>query len=181
MAGTPTTTWIAFLRGINLGKRRMKMAELRECCEGIGLTDVRTILASGNVRFDAADAEAEDLLPRFEAALEGQFGFAAKVVLRTADELAAMVALDPFGALDPEADLARHVLMSQTPIRPMPEFDGLPSHIEVPRCDPREIYIVAHRLPNGRYTEGLEHLGALLPAGLVVTMRNWNTILKALA
>ena len=181
MAAKPTTTWVAFLRGINLGRRRMKMDELRTCCEGLGLTKVRTILASGNVRFDAVDADGDVLLPRFEAALQDRFGFAVKVVLRTLEELAAMAALDPFGALDPEADVTCHVLMSQAPIRPAPAFSGLPQHIDVSRVEPREIYIVAHRLPNGRYTEGLEHLGAQLPAGLVVTMRNWNTIVKALA
>ena len=43
--------WVAFLRGVNLGKRQMKMAELRACCEGLGLRG-KTIVASGNVRFE---------------------------------------------------------------------------------------------------------------------------------
>ena len=48
------------------------------------------------------------------------------------------------------------------------------------RLDPREIYFVAHRLPDGRYTEGLDKLDKLLPRGALITMRNWNTMLKLL-
>src|SRR5690606_22041527 len=43
------TTFVAFLRGVNLGKRRMKMANLRAACEAMGLKQVKTIVASGNV------------------------------------------------------------------------------------------------------------------------------------
>jgi uncharacterized protein (DUF1697 family) len=173
------TRWVAFLRGVNLGKRQMKMAELKACCEEIGLEDVRTILASGNVRFETnKDA---GLRQRLETALEQRFDFPVKVILRSAEEIEAMIASQPFAAVDPAADVALHVLLSDAPMLPRPKLDDvLPAHVEVPRFDDRELYLVAHRLPNGRYTEGLEPLGKALPKGLVVTMRNWNTMLKLL-
>jgi uncharacterized protein (DUF1697 family) len=170
--------WVAFLRGVNLGKRQMKMAELRACCEQLGFTAVKTIVASGNVRFETADDS--DLKARLEAGLAQCFEFPVKVILRSAAELEAMLASAPFAAVDPEADVALHVLLADAPLTPPPKLDGLPAHIEVPRIDRRDIYFVAHRLPNGRYTEGLDQLDKLLPRGALVTMRNWNTMLRLL-
>lgn len=171
------STWVAFLRGVNLGKRQMKMAELKACCEDMGLTNVKTILASGNVRFDATrDA---NLKKKLEAALEERFDFPVKIILRSREEIEKMIARDPFGKVDPKADVALHVLLSDAPMTPKPDLGKvLPAHVEVPRFDERELYLVAHRLPNGRYTEGLEPIGKALPKGIVVTMRNWNTMLK---
>ena len=173
------TTWVAFLRGVNLGKRQMKMAELKACCEGMGLQQVKTIVASGNVRFET-DKDAK-LKERLEAVLEETFDFPVRVILRSAAELETMIASKPFAKVDPKADVALHVLLSDQVLKPKPELKGLPEHIEVPRTDDREIYFVAHRLWNGRYTEGLEQLDKLLPKGALVTMRNWNTMLKVLS
>jgi uncharacterized protein (DUF1697 family) len=173
------TTWVAFLRGINLGKRQMKMAELKACCEQMGLTNVKTIVASGNVRFETMnDSKLEE---RLEAALEERFAYPVKVILRSAADIDAMIASEPFAGVDPKAEVALHVLLSDAPMKPRPKLDDvLPVHVDVARFDDRELYLVAHRLPNGRYTEGLDQLGKGLPKGLIVTMRNWNTILKIL-
>lgn len=173
------TIWVAFLRGINLGRRQMKSAALRACCEALGLGNVKTILASGNVRFETA--ESDGLGERLESGLEETFGYPVGVVLRTAAEIEEMVASKPFAGVDSGADVALHVLLVDRPLRPTPDMGGLPAHIEAPRIDAREIYFVAHRLPNGRYTEGLDKVGKMLPRGVLATMRNWNTILKALA
>lgn len=175
------TTWVAFLRGINLGKRQMKMAELRAACEAAGFTAIRTILASGNVRFDAEESHEGAVRSRLERALEQDFLFPVKVVLRTAAAIEAMIGARPFGGVDPQADVALHVLLSDSPMTPRPRMDVLPAHVEAVRLDERELFLVAHRLPNGRYTEGLESLGKALPKGLVVTMRNWTTMLRVLA
>jgi len=173
------TTWVAFLRGINLGKRQMKMAELKACCEAMGLGGVKTILASGNVRFES-DTDS-GLRERLESGFEETFSYPVKVVLRSAAEIEKMIASEPFAKVDPNADVALHVLLTDQPLTPEPDLSGLPRHVEVPRIDAREIYFVAHRLPNGRYTEGLDQIGNMLSKGLLVTMRNWNTIMKALA
>lgn len=172
------TTYMAFLRGVNLGKRQMKMAELKACCESIGLTDVKTIVASGNVRFESNTDEG--LKERLEAAMLERFSFPVKLTLRSAAEIEAMIASEPFAQVDPKADVALHVLLADEKLPPKPDLSSLPGHIEVPRIDAREIYFVAHRLPNGRYTEGLDKLGKLLPKDALVTMRNWNTIEKLL-
>ncbi|HHY50465.1 MAG TPA: DUF1697 domain-containing protein [Alphaproteobacteria bacterium] len=173
------STWVAFLRGVNLGRRTVKSAELTACLEALGFTNVKTILASGNVRF-TADRD-EGLATPIAEALAAHFGFAIGVVLRSREELETMVASEPFAAVDAKADVALHVILADRPIEPGPDLAGLPAHIEVVRSEPREIYLVAHRLANGRYTEGLDKLDRMMPKGTLATMRNWNTIRKVLA
>ena len=74
--------WAAMLRGINLGKRQLKSAELKAVVEGIGFSEVRTILASGNVVFEAGDAKPEALERDLHAALEKATGLKSEVFVR---------------------------------------------------------------------------------------------------
>jgi uncharacterized protein (DUF1697 family) len=88
---------VAFLRGINLGKsRRVKNEQLRVAFEQLGLDSVATFRASGNVIFEAA--EARDLAARVEAGLAEELGFEVTVFLRSARQVAAIAAHQPFGA-----------------------------------------------------------------------------------
>jgi uncharacterized protein (DUF1697 family) len=173
---------VAFLRGVNLGKRQMKMADLKACLEDMGLTEVKTILASGNVRFKAV--EEEDLKRRLETALMRRFGFPVGVVLRSRADIAAMLAANPFTGVDPQADVKRYILMFDRSLPAGVTVDGVPGDFDVLRIDRRDIYFLAHRLPNGRYGEGLDRIGKSLDEQIgkdrIETMRNWNTIEKAL-
>ncbi len=176
--------WCAFLRGINLGKRQVRMAELRTCLEAAGFAEVRTVLASGNV-VCRAEGTAEAIKERLEAAIAAQFGFAVGVILRAEAELTAMLAQHPFGRLDPQADLTRHVLLFDRPLPADLILADWPGHTEIVRIDARDIYIAGYRQANGRYTEGvdavLKPLFTQLDKGALETMRNWNTIEKMLA
>lgn len=94
------TDWVALLRGVNVGGITIRNADLRPLFEGLGLREVRTVLASGNVAF-ASDDEAGErraVKQRIEAALRERFDYDAWVVLITRDELAAAVAGFPFDA-----------------------------------------------------------------------------------
>ena len=177
------TLYAAFLRGINLGKRQMKMAELKVCLEGAGYAAVKTVLASGNVRFEA-EGSPETIRKDMEQRIREAFGFEVGVVLRTGEELQEIKDSDPFGGLDPKADLTRHVLLFDEPLPEDVALESLPGHTEIVRIDRREIYIAAYRQPNGRYTEHVEAvlkpLYARLGKGVLDTMRNWNTIEKIL-
>ena len=175
--------WFAFLRGINLGKRQLKMAELRDAMAEAGFAETKTVLASGNVRF-LADGKDDEIRAKLEQLIELGFGLKVGVVLRSEQELQKMLDTHPFGSLDPKADLTRHVLMFE---RRLPEgitLDGLPGHTEILRIDARDIYFAGYRQPNGRYTEGVEDvlkpLYAKLGQGALDTARNWNTIEKML-
>ena len=89
--------YVAFLRGMNLGNRRIKNPELVAHFEAIGLEDVATFRASGNVVFVDPAGEAESKLRmRLEAELEERLGYDVAVFLRGAEEVAAIAAREPF-------------------------------------------------------------------------------------
>jgi uncharacterized protein (DUF1697 family) len=74
--------YIALLRGINVGgKALIKMADLKTCVEELGLDDVSTYIASGNVLFASAERDAAKLETKIERAVERRFGLPVKVVV----------------------------------------------------------------------------------------------------
>jgi uncharacterized protein (DUF1697 family) len=91
--------YVAFLRGMNLGKRRIKNPELVAHFEAMGLEDVATFRASGNVVFVDPAGEAESKLgKRVEAELDERLGYDVAVFLRSASEVSAIAAREPFPA-----------------------------------------------------------------------------------
>lgn len=91
--------YVAFLRGMNLGNRRIKNPELVAHFEGMGLEDVATFRASGNVVFvDPAGESESKLQKRVEKELDERLGYDVAVFLRSAEEVAAIAARDPFPA-----------------------------------------------------------------------------------
>jgi len=94
--------YIALLRGVNVGGITVRSAELRDLFESLGFGGVRTVLASGNVAFDADRADAAALKREIESALGERFGYEAWIVLVTRDELERIVEAFPFDADDAE-------------------------------------------------------------------------------
>jgi uncharacterized protein (DUF1697 family) len=91
--------YVAFLRGMNLGNRRIKNPELVAHFEAIGLEDVATFRASGNVVFvDPAGESESKLQGRVEKELGRRLGYDVAVFLRSAEEVASIAARDPFPA-----------------------------------------------------------------------------------
>lgn len=91
--------YVAFLRGMNLGGRRIKNEELRRQFEEIGFEQVATFRASGNVIFATPKREAEGkLAQRIEAELGERLGYEVPVFLRSIEEVAAIAAREPFEA-----------------------------------------------------------------------------------
>lgn len=93
------TKWIALLRGVNVGGITIRSVELREVFERLGFDHVRTVLASGNVAFETADAAASAALKaQIERALHERFGYDAWIVLLTRAQLERVVSAFPFDA-----------------------------------------------------------------------------------
>jgi uncharacterized protein (DUF1697 family) len=91
--------YVAFLRGMNLGGRRIKNEELRRHFEEMGFEEVATFRASGNVVFSTPKREAESkLAARVEAELDQRLGYDVPVFLRSIEEVAAIAAQKPFDA-----------------------------------------------------------------------------------
>ncbi|HEX6336134.1 MAG TPA: DUF1697 domain-containing protein [Jiangellaceae bacterium] len=88
-------THVALLRGINLaGRNKVAMADLREVVSSLGHTDVSTYIQSGNVVFSAADSPS--LAADLERAIRDSLGVSPPVVVLTRDELAQVIADNPY-------------------------------------------------------------------------------------
>jgi len=175
------TRHLAFLRGVNLGKRQTKSADLKAVFVSLGFTGVKTLITSGNVLFETGASKG--LKDRIEKALADHFGFEIGVVLRSLDELKAMIASNPFAKADPKADANYHVLLFAEPMKIALKIAPVEGDYEAARIDDNAIFFIAYKKPDGTYL-GRSKLGdALKPIekGHLVTMRNWNTIEKAAA
>ena len=177
------TRYGAFLRGVNLGKRSVKSADLVAAFTAMGLRGAKPLIASGNVMFDTDESDEAALRARIEAGLEQKFGFDIGTVLRSSEELKAMVLADPFGgAAESEAQKLYVTLFADPEAKKLTLPCALPGDFDVVSVTAREIFHVAYRKPDGRYSADTQNI-IWKPFGKKVlwTNRNWNTILKAVA
>ncbi|MBX5222473.1 MULTISPECIES: DUF1697 domain-containing protein [unclassified Rhizobium] len=159
--------YIALLRAINVGGTgSLPMAELRSICEGLGFTDVKTYIQSGNVLFrsDASETAVEEKL---DAALGQKMGKRPGVMVRSRKELEAIAADAPFPDAKPSFLLVYFLpeKASGDALDKMVAPDG-----EEAKLAGREIYV---HYPNGSGRSKLK-LPALKPG----TSRNLNTVRK---
>lgn len=90
------TEWVALLRGVNVGGISITSAPLAAVFAGLGFSDTKTVLASGNVRFRSQLSERAELKAAIERALRDAFGYDAWIVLITMEELRAAADAFPF-------------------------------------------------------------------------------------
>jgi uncharacterized protein (DUF1697 family) len=83
--------YIALLRGLNLGGHTVKMDKLKKHFEELGYKNVETFIASGNVIFETASTNAAALEKKITAHIEKSLGFPAMTLLRTDEEIAAVL------------------------------------------------------------------------------------------
>jgi uncharacterized protein (DUF1697 family) len=169
---------VAFLRGVNVGgHKKIAMAVLKSAFESMGFRNMRTVLASGNVVFEAPEKDPKrDLTVGRE--LERAFGFPVKVVLRTVRELRAMVASDPFKSVPsgPNVRLSVTFLAQRTPNRSRLRLPAPAKGVRIVRVRPGEIFSAVTLSPDVGTPDLMAHLDKAL--GDEVTTRNWNTILR---
>lgn len=91
--------YAAFVRGIMPGNPNMRSGRLREVFGGLGFADVGSVLASGNIVFTSADTDVPALESRLRQALSAQLGIRGAVLLRSRDQVQALVDSDPFAGL----------------------------------------------------------------------------------
>ncbi|HEX5546512.1 MAG TPA: DUF1697 domain-containing protein [Ktedonobacterales bacterium] len=168
-------TYIALLRGINVGGHRLiKMADLKAMFEAFGFGGVQTYIQSGNVVFQADEAE-EPLRERIEQQIAATFGFPVVVALRTHDELARVVAACPFAPDALAEDERLYVaLLAETPmpagIERMLASKTAPDEFRVLG---REVYLLYRQnMRESQLTNNLLESRLGVPA----TSRNWRTL-----
>jgi len=168
---------IALLRGINVGPRqRVKMPELRELIEGLGYTDVRTLVQSGNVVFSARAAPAT-LEKKLETEIEKQLGVDPKVVVRTRDELAAAIEASPFDVPDDPRNLHVTFLSGEPDAAAVKKLEDADLGDDELAFLGREIYVL---YANGMGRSELAKQLGRTKLGVAATDRNWNTVTKLL-
>lgn len=96
--------YVALLRGINLGKRRVKMDHLRDLFTQMGFANVSTYIASGNILFSSSTRSSTKLESLIEQTLESELGYPVPTLIRTQSELRRIVAEAPLGDLFTEAE-----------------------------------------------------------------------------
>lgn len=169
------TTYVALLRGINVGgHRKIKMANLKGVFEALGFGAVRTYIQSGNVLFQAAECE-EPLRQRIEQQIAAMFGFPVTVALRTADEIAQLIADCPYAPDALQEDESLYVAL----LTHAPSPEGVERLLAVSaepdecRIVGREVYLLYHR--SARDTPLTNNL-LEIRLGVPATTRNWRTI-----
>jgi uncharacterized protein (DUF1697 family) len=172
-------TRIALLRGVNLAKvNRIAMADVRAVLAAAGFANVRSLLQSGNLVFEASAAEAE-VEAQAEATLRKRLGLGVDVVVRDAAAWAAMIAANPFqeAAANDPGRLVAMVLKTAPAANAEAAMAAIPGPEEA-RVIGREVIIW---YPAGQADTKLA--GAVLDRALGArgTGRNWNTVLKLAA
>ena len=168
---------IALLRAVNVGGRKVVMAELRALLAELGLDEPRTLLASGNAIFESSEKPAA-LEARLEQAIEARFGLRSDVMVRTPAECAAALAAGPFQREAKAAPARTYVMFLKTApsaeaveallaaVEPMPERVTVSG---------REAYL---HYPGGAGTSKLTNALIERKLGVRGTARNWNTVGK---
>ena len=105
---------VALLRAVNVGGRKLPMADLRALCGELGWKDVATYIQSGNVIFSAAGAKAS-LEAELEQAITRRFGLDVPVIVRTAAEWAAYAGSNPFPVAARDEPNRLMLLLSKAP------------------------------------------------------------------
>ena len=159
------TGYVALLRAVNVGGTgKLPMADLRSMAESAGFAKVRTYIASGNLVFESDLAETA-VKAALEATLEAYAGKAVGVIVRTAEEMAAVLAANPY----PDAPANRTVAIffdAPPPSGFLAAVTGRGSEEVAPGR--REIYV---HYPDGQGASKLK-----IPAAAKGTARNLNTI-----
>lgn len=167
---------VALLRAVNVGGRKVPMAQLRQIAEDLGWHDVATYIQSGNLVFTATGTRGE-LEAKLAAALEAAFGFEVPVLVRGASEWSSIVAANPLQEAA-EADPRRLMLaLAQEPIagnclETLREVAG-----DVERVERAGEAIWIH-FREGSARSRITPKVLDRAAGSPVTTRNWRTVVR---
>jgi uncharacterized protein (DUF1697 family) len=167
--------YVALLRGVS--PMNLKMPDLKRALEAAGFTNVKTLLSSGNVAFDARKTSNASLEKKIEKALESELGKRFLTIVRSQEELNSLLELDVFAKFKIKASEKKVVtFLKDDPavrLRLPIEKDG--GRILAQRG--REVYMAY--TPNEK---GGAFMGVIEKAlGKAQTTRTWDTVRKCAA
>ena len=172
---------ISLLRGVNVGgHNQIKMDALRLLYADLKLHDPQTYVQSGNVVFASAQSNLPRLAKQIEDRIEKECGFRTDVILRTAEEMRAVVQYNPF-AKRPDLEPARLLV---TFLGRKPEPAARERVLQI-RAEPEELHVGTLELytyfPNGMARPKLSMAKVERTLAVPCSGRNWNTVTKLLA
>lgn len=175
-----TTTYIALLRGINVGGHNVKMDKLRELFNKLKLSKVRSYIQSGNIFFDTSETDSISLQQKIEQHLQSSLGYSVPVCLRTIEQLESILSIDPFSDIPLTPDIRFSISFLSAPIdvklsTPQSTPDGA---YELIYMTSTELFVVWH-LKNGRPGNSYGYLERQVK--VPATTRFWHTTSKILA
>lgn len=110
------TTWVALLRGINLGNHnKIAMAELRQLAVELGLVDPETYLRSGNLVIDS-DLSESALAQTLVDGIEERFGLQVPVICRSSEQVGQIASSHPFSSLGLDDKLLHVAFLDREPV-----------------------------------------------------------------
>lgn len=169
-------TYIAMLRGINVsGQKIIKMERLRASFEGLGFTDVKTYVQSGNVVFKAPKISADSLAKKIAKEILDEYGFDVSILVRTPAELENVLKHNPLAAEAGAEDAPLYVtfLSGVAPKGGEELLKPLATAAEKFVISGSEIYL---HYPKGYAETKLSNAAIEKKLGLRATTRNWRTV-----
>jgi uncharacterized protein (DUF1697 family) len=167
-------TWIALIRGINVGGKQLPMQSLRELLEELGCTDVKTYIQSGNAVFCSRATDASRLATRIAKAIAAHHGFEPFVLVLSRDELAKVAAGNPYTkAVATEPKFVHAFFLAAVPKAPdLEAMRKVKTASESFVLDGRTLYV---HTPDGFGISKLAERAERL-LGVPATARNWHTV-----
>lgn len=171
--------YIILLRGVNVGGRTIKMAELKSCFEKNGYENVQTVLQTGNVIMDTSAKSSTKLQQQIETELTAAFNYSAKVLVITPTQL--QETLEAFPYKNPGSDFHRYIVFTENGFEKelVTGCGNLDKDVEVVKAGKNVVYwrvLKGNTLDSafGKYMNKAA-------AKYFITNRNMNTLEKILA
>jgi uncharacterized protein (DUF1697 family) len=168
------TTYVAMLRGINVsGRNKLSMADLRALLGAAGAKDVRTYIQSGNAVFTSRRSPST-LVGTLEGDLENALGNRVPVLLRTVEELEAVIEANPFVARGEDPKVLHVTFLGRAPTTAALEA------VRGKRADGDEFEVIGRQVylfcPHGYGSTKLTNTFFEKKLGSPATTRNWKTV-----
>ncbi len=173
--------YAAFLRGINIGGRKVAMKDLQQVFESLGFKNVKTFIASGNVVFESDNSDSTYLKSIIEQKLKSQFAFDIATMLRSIEDLKVLADADPFkgAASDSKTKLYVTFLADRPEERTVLPYEHPDKNFILVYLSDTEVCSILTLSPDTGTVDLMQFLEKQF--GKKITTRNWNTIQKLLA
>lgn len=177
----PEQSYVALLRGINVGGNNLiRMPALKACFEAEGLRRVSTYIQSGNVLFSASPSDVHALTRQIERTLSKTFSYHGRTVLRSFEEMKAIVENAPKTFGTRPSEYRYDVIFLKHPLTSEAAMASVPAKPGVDRKHGGEGVLYFSRLISKASQSQLGKIAAT-PIYQDITVRNWNTTRKLLA